>query len=152
MQGVFASSTALKYLGKVKLTNTLQHIQVYKSQENQTSESSRKLWKAYIHFPYDLIKLHTLEKFVSLGNQFICMSAFYPAQSSRCRQRPLWVGAAPLEKARGLREHGWVPPRAQSRSTLSCPVLSCPTTPPPHPHSPSIPPRAPRQNSQRGVH
>lgn len=43
MQGVFASSTALKYLGKVKLTNTLQHIQVYKSQENQTSESSRKL-------------------------------------------------------------------------------------------------------------
>lgn len=30
MQGVVASSTVLKYLRKVKLTNTLQHIQVYK--------------------------------------------------------------------------------------------------------------------------
>lgn len=33
MRGVAASSTVLKYLQKVKLTNTLQHIQVYKSQE-----------------------------------------------------------------------------------------------------------------------
>lgn len=43
MRGVVASSTVLKYLQKVKLTNTLQHIQVYKSQENQMSKNSRKL-------------------------------------------------------------------------------------------------------------
>jgi hypothetical protein len=43
MQGAVASSTVLKYLQKVKLTNTLQGIQVRKSQKNQMSKSSRKL-------------------------------------------------------------------------------------------------------------
>lgn len=65
--GVVASSTVLKYLQKVKLTNTFQHIQVYKFQENQMSKSSTKLWKAYIHFPYDLMKLHTFEKLLSFS-------------------------------------------------------------------------------------
>lgn len=38
MQGVAASSTVLKDLPKGKLTNTFQHILVYKSQENQMSK------------------------------------------------------------------------------------------------------------------
>lgn len=37
------------------------------------SKSSRKLWKAYIHFPYDLMKLHTWEV-AKFQYQFICMS------------------------------------------------------------------------------
>lgn len=37
------------------------------------SKSSRKLWKAYIHFPYDLMKLHTWEA-AKFQYQFICTS------------------------------------------------------------------------------
>lgn len=52
MQGVVvvASSTVLKYLQKVKLTNTLQHIQVYKFQENQMSKKFYKAVKSLYTF------------------------------------------------------------------------------------------------------
>ena len=74
MRGVVASSTVLKYLQKVKLTNTLQRIQVYKSQENQMSKNSRKLWKAYIHFPYDLMKASHFWEVAKFQYQFIRVS------------------------------------------------------------------------------
>lgn len=60
---------------KVKLTNTLQHIQVYKFQENQMSKSSRKLWKSIYTLSYDLMKLHTWEV-AKFQYQFICTSTF----------------------------------------------------------------------------
>lgn len=89
MQGVVASSTVLKYLRKVKLTNTLQHIQVYKFQENQMSKSSTKLWKAYIHFPYDLMKLHTFEKLLSFSINLFARQ-LYPPQKLTSRIQFPW--------------------------------------------------------------
>lgn len=89
MQGVVASSTVLKYLRKVKLTNTLQHIQVYKFQENQMSESPTKLWKAYIHFPYDLMKLHTFEKLLSFSINLFARQ-LYPPQKLTSRIQFPW--------------------------------------------------------------
>lgn len=62
-----------KIPSKVKRTNIFQHIQVHKSQGNQMSESSRKLWQAYIHFPYDFMTLHVREA-ANFQYQFICTS------------------------------------------------------------------------------
>lgn len=121
----------LKDLLKGKLTNTFQHIQVYKSQENQMSKNSRKLWKAYIHFPYDLMKLHTFKKLLSFSVNLFACQLYPPRKLTPWALCPSDFKYSPLAGA---------PPRARTRlsnremrTRLS--VSRTPGTPPcPTPH------------------
>lgn len=131
----------LKDLLKGKLTNAFQHIQVYKSQENQMSKNSRKLWKAYIHFPYDLMKLHTFKKLLSFSvNLFACQ--LYPPRKltpwalcpSDFKYSPLVEAAGLAKSAHSALQQGNANPSVGVQdprdaplpyTTLSCHLYSC---------------------------
>lgn len=95
----------LKDLLKGKLTNAFQHTQVYKFQENQMSKNSRKLWKAYIHFPYDLMKLHTFKKLLSFSINLFACQLDPPRKLTSWAQFPSDFKHSPLAKAAGLAKH-----------------------------------------------
>lgn len=60
------------------------------------SESSRKLWKAYIHFPYDLTKRHTWEV-AKFQYQFICTSTLSSPKLT-LDTVPLWSPKTPCTR------------------------------------------------------
>lgn len=67
------------------------------------SKNSRKLWKAYLHFPYDLTKLHTFEKSLSIYSH---VNFIHPKSSHLGYSCPLISNTAllhlPLVKAYAL--------------------------------------------------
>lgn len=101
MQGVAASSTVLKDLPKGKLTNTVQHIQVYKSQGNQMSKNSRKPWKPIYIF------LMTLRSFTLLRSCYVSVSIYSQVNFIRPKSSHLGHGS-PLMPNTALRDR---PPR-----------------------------------------
>lgn len=111
MQGVAASSTVLKDLPKGKLTNTVQHIQVYKSQGNQMSKNSRKPWKPIYIF------LMTLRSFTLLRSCYVSVSIYSQVNFIRPKSSHLGHGS-PLMSNTALRDR---PPRRRPTAPAPAP-------------------------------
>lgn len=100
------------------------------------SKNSRKLWKAYLHFPYDLMKLHTFEKSLSIYSH---VNFIHPKSSHLGYSCPLISNTAllhlPLVKAYALTTNPRSDLAQRSMQTRRFNLITAiPFSPKPHHH------------------